>query len=66
MQREAAKEILLNTACGTLRGLEDARCRRFMGVPFASAERFAYAAPVDRWDGVLDATAPGPACFRRP
>ena len=62
MQREAAKEILLNTACGTLRGLEDARCRRFMGVPFASAERFAYAAPVDRWDGVFDATAPGPAC----
>lgn len=56
------REILLNTSCGALRGTETERCARFMGVPFAKAERFAYAVPVDRWDGVLDATKPGPAC----
>jgi para-nitrobenzyl esterase len=56
------REILLQTSCGTLRGTETERCVRFMGVPFANAARFAYAVPVDRWDGVLDATKPGPAC----
>ena len=56
------RDILKNTPCGTLRGTETERCTRFMGVPFANVERFAYAKPVDRWDGVLDATKPGPAC----
>ena len=56
------REILLQTPCGTLRGTETGRCLRFLGVPFAEAERFQYATPVDRWDGVLDATKPGPAC----
>lgn len=56
------REILLETDCGTLRGAADARCVRFFGVPFAKAERFAYAETVDKWDGVLDATKPGPAC----
>ncbi len=62
MQTDAEKEILLNTSCGTLRGTENARCRRYLGVPFAKAERFAYAETIDKWDGVLDATKPGPAC----
>ena len=56
------REILLHTSCGTLRGTETERCTRFLGVPFAKAERFAYAKPVEHWDGVLDATKPGPAC----
>ena len=56
------REILKTTPCGTLRGTETGRCARFLGVPFASAERFQYAKPVEAWDGVLDATKPGPAC----
>lgn len=56
------KEVLLNTACGTLKGLEDARCKRLFGVPFARAERFRYAVPVDAWADVLDATKPKAAC----
>lgn len=56
------KEILWESGCGALRGLEDGRCRRFLGVPFAKAARFAYAQPVDRWDGALDATRFGPSC----
>lgn len=55
-------EILLNTACGTLRGTENARCRMFFGVPYAKAERFQYAAQAAHWDGVLDATKFGPGC----
>ncbi len=34
----------------------------FLGLPYAHAERFAYAVPAGPWDGVLDATAFGPGC----
>ncbi|MBE7003294.1 MAG: carboxylesterase family protein [Ruminococcaceae bacterium] len=66
-QREKAnrmehRPITLHTAYGTLTGLETERCRMFLGVPYAHARRFEYAIPVDSWDGVLDATAFGPAC----
>ena len=56
------KEILRECGCGALRGLENGRCRRFLGVPFAKAARFAYAQPVEHWDGVLDAAHFGPSC----
>ena len=56
------KPVLLETACGALRGLDNGRCREFRGLPFARAERFAYAEPVERWEGVLDATRFGPGC----
>ena len=55
-------EVLLSTGCGPLLGLDNGRCREFRGVPFARAERFAYAEPVTRWDGVLDARRFGPGC----
>ena len=57
-----ARRITLEAGCGTLEGLETERCRVFLGIPYARARRFAYAEPVDRWDGVLDATHSGPAC----
>ena len=56
------KELLITTECGMLKGLKYDRCIRFMGVPFAAAERFQYAELVEHWEGVLDATKPGPAC----
>ena len=56
------REILLQTACGALRGLDAGRCAAFLGVPFARAERFAYAALTERWEGELDATRFGPGC----
>ena len=51
-----------STACGELIGNERERCLEFLGVPYARAERFAYAALVDRWEGMLDAGKPGFAC----
>lgn len=56
------KPVLLDTACGALRGLDNGRCREFRGLRFARAERFAYAEPVGRWEGVYDATRFGPGC----
>ena len=55
-------EMLLQTACGALRGVDTGRCAAFLGVPFAKAERFCYAERVDRWEGELDATRFGPGC----
>ena len=55
-------QIRLATACGAVLGNESARCREFLGVPYAHAGRFAYAAPVTGWEGTLDATRFGPGC----
>ena len=54
--------VTLETPCGTLRGSERESCFEFLGVPFARAGRFEYARPVEKWEGELDATRPGPAC----
>lgn len=54
--------VILETGCGTLRGLNNGRCREFRGVPFASAGRFEYAKTADHWEGMLDATQFGPGC----
>lgn len=54
--------VRLETACGPVIGLDRARCDAFLGVPYAHAERFRYAAPTERWDGVLDARRFGFAC----
>ena len=56
------KEITWSTPLGEMRGLDNGTCREFRGVPFGRAGPFEYAEPVDRWDGVLDATAFGPGC----
>ena len=55
-------EIILETGCGRIRGLEGPDCRMFLGVPFARAERFAYAEPVVKWNSLVDATRCGPGC----
>ena len=56
------EQILRQTPLGEIRGLDNGTCLEFRGVPFAKAGRFEYAEPVDRWDGVLDATTFGPGC----
>ncbi len=54
--------VTLHTALGDICGLEKEECRVFLGVPFADAGRFEYAVLKEHWDGVLQATAPGPVC----
>lgn len=49
-------------SCGTLTGNEREDCLEFLGVPYAHAGRFEYAVMADAWEGVLDATQPGPGC----
>lgn len=60
MQQE--KVVVRQTALGRVRGLETARCLCFLGVPYARAARFAYAEPIEHWEGELDATSFGPSC----
>ncbi len=62
MKTEKTREILDSCGCGALRGLDTGRGLAFLGVPFAKAGRFCYAEQLDSWDGVLDATKPGPGC----
>ena len=60
MQQE--KSIIYSTTLGMIRGVENERCVRFLGVPYARAARFAYAEPLEHWNGELNATAFGFAC----
>ncbi len=50
------------TDLGRIRGLERERDCAFLGVRYGRAERFCYARPVDRWEGLYDATHFGNAC----
>ena len=59
---QTKKTVRLRTGCGELEGLDNGRCLEFRGVPFARAERFRYAEPIEKWDGLLDASAFGPGC----
>ncbi len=52
----------LETPFGTLLGEQTPRCRRFLGVPFARAARFAYAELLPPFERPFDATRPGPGC----
>jgi para-nitrobenzyl esterase len=55
---------IVDTTAGTVRGSIEAGVRRFLGVPYAAApvgeRRFAAPAPAEPWEGVRDATVPGP------
>ena len=54
----------VRTGSGVVRGSTDDGVARFLGIPYAAApsgtRRMAPPAPVGRWDGVRDATVPGP------
>lgn len=61
-EKKILGSVTLETPCGVLTGNEREDCLEFLGVSYARAARFAYAEPVERFDGVLDATKPGLAC----
>ncbi len=62
----AASGPRVNTSLGTLQGFADNDAEYFLGVPFASPPvgelRWQPPGEMDPWEGVLDATAYGPAC----
>ena len=61
-----AKRVLATTQAGTVRGIEGAGVRAFLGVPFAQAPvgdlRWRAPRPVEPWTGVRDATRLGSDC----
>lgn len=48
--------ITTQTKCGQIRGIHCDGYDKYLGIRYASAERFAYAEPVEHWDDVYDAT----------
>ncbi|GLK48498.1 carboxylic ester hydrolase [Brevundimonas intermedia] len=61
-----AERVLAKTEAGTVRGIEGAGVRAFLGVPFAQAPvgdlRWRAPQPVRPWEGVRDATRLGSDC----
>ena len=60
MEQENSR-IVINASFGEITGTDTGRCQRFLGVPFAKAERFTYAKPVTDL-GAFEAVSPGPGC----
>jgi para-nitrobenzyl esterase len=61
---------VVQTAAGTVRGIVAPDHRLFAGIPYAAPPigplRFQPPAPVPAWQGVRDATRPGPRCLQDP
>jgi para-nitrobenzyl esterase len=55
-------DLTIETRAGAVRGFSDGGVRRWRGVPYARAERFAAPRPVTPWEGVRDATVFGSQC----
>ena len=51
----------LVTPCGRIQGTNQDGVNRFLGIRYATANRFEYAEEVTKWEGVYDASAFGPA-----
>lgn len=54
--------FIRNTDLGEIQGLKHNNIIKYLGIRYANAKRWAYATPVDSWDGVYDATKIGNAC----
>ena len=61
-----ARSVLATTQAGTVRGVQGAGVRAFLGVPFARPPvgdlRWRAPQPIQAWAGVRDATRPGSDC----
>ena len=60
--KQEIRHIEIETGLGTITGNETDDWREYLGIPYAKAERFRYAVPVDCFEGKVDATGFGNAC----
>lgn len=57
--------ISFDTTCGAIRGIDCGNHVKFLGVRYATAERFSYAEKVTHWEGTYDATHHGDVCVQK-
>lgn len=57
--------IIRNTPCGEIEGIREEKIERFLGIPFATAERFKYPKEVTSWEGRLQAFSYGDAPLQK-
>lgn len=56
--------VMVQTPCGTVRGIKEKERCSYLGIPYASAERFMYPKVTIKWDGILDATQFGSCSYQ--
>ncbi len=64
-ERNDSKIVSVQTSLGLIKGLEKENCYAFLGVPYAKADRFAYAEEIDSLGEEFDATHFGNACIQK-
>lgn len=57
-------ERLINTNCGAIRGKAEDGILSFLGVRYATAQRFEYPKLVEHWDGIYDAFTYGKCAYQ--
>lgn len=57
--------LIRKTTCGAIRGIDNGSYETYLGIRYATADRFSYAKPVNRWIGEYDATGYGDACIQK-
>ncbi len=57
--------VTITTSLGAIKGIEKANCYAYLGLPYARAERFAYAQEVEDLGETFDATKFGDACIQK-
>lgn len=62
MMADGVDGLNVTTTSGRVRGRSAHGVRRWLGIPYAHAERFATPGPPVPWDGVRDAMKAGPQC----
>lgn len=58
------KEIIINTNCGRLKGLQSDKIEKFLGIRYANAKRWQYPEQITSWEGIYDATYCKDACIQ--
>ena len=56
--------VVLQTACGAIRGVCNEKQHAFLGIPYAMADRFTYPEITTHWEGTLDACFFGNCCWQ--
>ncbi|XP_041378593.1 crystal protein-like [Gigantopelta aegis] len=54
----------VTTDSGSLKGIRTSKCSKFLGIPYATAERFSDPQKIPPWSGTLNATRTGPMCYQ--
>lgn len=59
------EQVIIDTPCGKLQGIEEDRVYKFLGIRYATAGRWEYPLEVTKWEGIYEAVRFGAAPIQK-